>query len=670
MARRARMLVSFAALTALVLTSAGSNADGNVAGPMRRRPYEALLADSEELDRLRVPLDGRPSSGPSDALVTIVAFVDFECPFSARVQATLRELRAQEGGAIRIVVRNYPLPFHASARLAAEASLEAFAQRGNGGFADFHDRLFAHQHDLRREDLERYAAESGLDVGRFRLALDSHTHAAAIDRDLAEVARLGVDGTPAFFVNGRPLVGSLPLETFQELVRSERRIAEQLVARGVSRLRLYETIAMYGRERPRPRPEAAPTPAGPRPGAPDPGATYRVEIPERSPARGAAQPLVTLVAITDFECPFSARVQATLAELLRRQPNDLGVVYLHNPLPFHRNAMDAAVAAREAYEQGGDALYLRVHDVFFEHGAELNRDRIIELASDVGADGSRVRAALEARTHVPRIESEQALARRFGGNGTPSFFINGRFLSGAQAIERFQALIDEELARARTLMARGVARAAIYRRTIEGGLAEVPPAPAAPPVAATPDPDPDTVFELAVPTDALMLGAAAAPITVQVFHDYQCPFSRRLWGMIPQLEERFRGRVRFVFRDYPLPFHPLAPRAARAVREVRRQLGPRAALRYHGVVYERAPDFEGDVLLDLARPLGRIDVAAFRRALENGYEAEISRDMRAIADAGIPRFGTPTSFVNGRLVAGAVPIEQFVEAIERALGTR
>ena len=91
----------------------------------------------------RVPTDLRPQVGPDDALVTIVEFSDFQCPFCSRVEPTIQALRRRYGNDLRVVWRNGPLPFHDHAQLAAEAAMEAYAQRGHDGFWHFHDALFA-----------------------------------------------------------------------------------------------------------------------------------------------------------------------------------------------------------------------------------------------------------------------------------------------------------------------------------------------------------------------------------------------------------------------------------------------------------------------------------------------------------------------------------------------
>ena len=101
----------------------------------------------------KVPVDKSPSRGPAGALVTIVEFGDFQCPFCGRVEPTLTALRGKYGDKIRLVWKNAPLPFHAAAEPAAEAALEVRAEKGDAAFWDVHDRLFAAQKSLMKAAL-------------------------------------------------------------------------------------------------------------------------------------------------------------------------------------------------------------------------------------------------------------------------------------------------------------------------------------------------------------------------------------------------------------------------------------------------------------------------------------------------------------------------------------
>jgi protein-disulfide isomerase len=171
--------------------------------------YDQVLAQLERMEAKNKPLPADkiakmtegdvPSFGPADSTVTVVEFSDFECPYCSAAADAVNQVKATYGDRVRFVFRQYPLNFHKSAHLAAQASLAANAQ---GKFWEFHDKLFANQKALGREDLEKYAQEIGLDMDAFKKALDDGTYKATVDAELALGGEVFVDGTPTMFVNG------------------------------------------------------------------------------------------------------------------------------------------------------------------------------------------------------------------------------------------------------------------------------------------------------------------------------------------------------------------------------------------------------------------------------------------------------------------------------------
>jgi protein-disulfide isomerase len=161
---------------------------------------------------------GRPSRGPADAPVQIVEFSDFQCPFCQQSVATIERVLKEYGDRVRLVYRHFPLPNHPDAWPAAEASLCAAEQ---DQFWPFHDRLFANQDKLAVSALKQHAADLGLDTAAFDACVDSRRHQAAVQADMETAQALGVTGTPAFFINGRPLGGAQPFPRFKEVIDEE-----------------------------------------------------------------------------------------------------------------------------------------------------------------------------------------------------------------------------------------------------------------------------------------------------------------------------------------------------------------------------------------------------------------------------------------------------------------
>src|SRR5262249_52548224 len=153
--------------------------------------------------RAEVAVDGAPFIGPDAAPVTIVEFTDFQCPFCKRVIPTLAQVRSRYGEKVKLVYRDFPLDnIHPQARKAAEAAQCAHDQ---GKFWAYHDALFANAPNAGAEQLKKYAQQVGLDLPSFERCLSSGTYAGSVQKSVDEGIRLGVTGTPAFFINGELL---------------------------------------------------------------------------------------------------------------------------------------------------------------------------------------------------------------------------------------------------------------------------------------------------------------------------------------------------------------------------------------------------------------------------------------------------------------------------------
>jgi predicted DsbA family dithiol-disulfide isomerase len=173
-----------------------------------------------EPPRVEVAEEGHPARGPEDAPIHIVEFSDFECPYCLRAFPTVKQVLERYGDRVRFVYRHFPLPNHPHARPAAEAAACAHEQ---GKFWEYHDRLFASAGQLTPADLQAHAAAAGLDAARFGACVEARTYREQVDADIAAAQRAGVTGTPAFFVNGRPLSGAQPYENFVRLIEDELR---------------------------------------------------------------------------------------------------------------------------------------------------------------------------------------------------------------------------------------------------------------------------------------------------------------------------------------------------------------------------------------------------------------------------------------------------------------
>ena len=167
---------------------------------------------------------GSPSRGPANAPIEVIEFSDFQCPFCQRVGPAVTQVLTTYGDRIRLVYREYPLPNHPNARQASEAGLCANEQ---DKFWQYHDRMFANQQRLGAADLKQHAVDLGLDATRFNACLDSHKYAQHVEADVNAGNDAGVNGTPAFFINGRMISGAQPFEAFKKIIDEELALKKQ-----------------------------------------------------------------------------------------------------------------------------------------------------------------------------------------------------------------------------------------------------------------------------------------------------------------------------------------------------------------------------------------------------------------------------------------------------------
>jgi protein-disulfide isomerase len=174
---------------------------------------------------------------------------------------------------------------------------------------------------------------------------------------------------------------------------------------------------------------------------PDPDKVYEVAA-GKSPAKGPANASVTIVEFSDFQCPYCSRVGPTLQKVLDDYPKDVRVVYKHYPLSFHKQALPAAKASAAA---GRQDKFWEMHDLLFKNQRELNEAAFKGYAQQLGLDVAQFEKDYASPGVAEEVEADMALARTLGVTGTPGFFVNGRFLSGAQPYSAFKTKIDAEL---------------------------------------------------------------------------------------------------------------------------------------------------------------------------------------------------------------------------------
>jgi protein-disulfide isomerase len=188
---------------------------------------------------------------------------------------------------------------------------------------------------------------------------------------------------------------------------------------------------------------AAPAPRAAAPaGRPDPNQRYTVTT-AGSPAVGPEKAAVSVVAFSDFQCPFCSRAVPTLEKVEEEYGDKVRIVFKHLPLSMHPKAPAAHAAAEAAHRQG---KFWEMHDLIFADQRSMSPEKYVEYATEIGLDLDQFNADVESAEVKKRIEADTSEAAKLNVRGTPAFFINGKYLSGAQPFEAFKQRIDEELA--------------------------------------------------------------------------------------------------------------------------------------------------------------------------------------------------------------------------------
>ncbi len=617
---------------------------------------DSIFADNEKTwtdEASPVPVTSNdPVWGNRSAPVTIVVFSDFECPFCSRVETSIDEIKSTYGkDKVRVVWKNKPLPFHKNARPAADAAETVRALSGNEAFWKFHKLAFQNQRELTRENFEKWAQAAGVNLDKFKHALDQKTYAAKVDKDIAIADQLGVQGTPHSIINGVAVSGAQPVAEFKKVVDAQLAKAQALVASGTKPNQVYVALTKQNKAEEPKKPDAPQKAAEPE----EDKTIWRVPV-GNSPANGPATALVTIVVFSDVQCPFCKRAEDTLKTLREQYGDKLRVVWKDRPLPFHKRAEPAAVLMKEARKQKGDKGFWDAHKKLFENNTKLEDTDLEGYAKELGLDVAKFKDALAKGKYKDELEADANLADELKASGTPHMFINGRRLVGAQPPERFKKIIDEELPKAEALVKGGTPAAKVYDKVMETAKAAEPPPP--PEKKEVPAPGKDNPFK----------GSPTAKVVMQVFSEFECPFCSRVEEPLKEVMEKYGKQVKIVWRHKPLPFHKNAQLASEASVEVFKQKGNEGFWKYHDKLFEnqKTPNgLERPALEKYAEEMG-VDMGKFRAALDNHtHKDAVEADSKVGDAAGIN--GTPASVINGYFVSGAQPFKEFQKIIDLAL---
>ena len=596
-----------------------------------------------------IPVSSKdPMWGNRAAPVTVVIFSDFQCPFCSRVEPTMDQVKSTYGpDKVRLIWKNEPLSFHDKAKPAAEAAQGVFALKGSDGFWKFHDTAFKNQSALSPESYEKWAKDAGVtDMAKFKAGLAAHTWAKKVDDDHEIAKKAGVNGTPAFYINGVVLSGAQPFDKFKAVIDAELQKAQAKIASGTSKEKIYVAMSSDNKKN-------APAAKGDDDdGEAKDDSVYKVPV-GNSPIFGNKNAPVTIVEFSDFQCPFCKRVEPAMKQIKDTYGEKVRIVWKHEPLPFHPRAEPAAELTNEARAQKGDKGFWDAHDKLFDIQPKLEDADLEKAAGELGLNVDKVKDAIKNHKYKKEIDADADLGDDVQASGTPHFFINGKRLVGAQPFEKFKAIIDAELKTANDLIAKGTPADKVYETIIASGKG-APPA---------------EKKNVPLPTGSYPYrGPEKAKVVIQEFSDYQCPFCGRVEPQVQQIMKDYGDKVKFIWRDKPLPMHQDAPLAGEAAREAWKQKGNDGFWKMHDKLFQNQTKegaLKREALDGYAKEMG-LDMDKWKTALDShSHKAEMDVDSKAADDAGIS--GTPAFVINGYFINGAQPYPKFKKLIDKAL---
>jgi protein-disulfide isomerase len=343
---------------------------------------------------LRLSLAASPAVLSPPDKYELVVFSDFQCPFCRQFSSPLRELMTKgiEGVNTNVTFKNFPLSFHPDAQLAAQAAMAAKEQ---GRFWEMHDLIFANQSAIKREDLIGYAQKLGLNIDRFRKDLDSDRIKQIIAAEQAEGVKLGVTGTPTFFINGKEHSGTVSFDELKQLIVGEQR-------------RAWATA----------------------------------EITDKLLSRGPPDAPVTLELFCDLESPVSRPAMAVIKQVVDKYPSSIHLQFRNFPLSFHSQAPLAHEAALDAAREGH---FWEFAEYILSHQDSIREQDLIAYAGTLGLDEKKFAETLRQRRYSARVDADMADGAKRGIRGSPVIFVNSRRIDGVPSLGQLTQYVEAEL---------------------------------------------------------------------------------------------------------------------------------------------------------------------------------------------------------------------------------
>ena len=376
--------------------------------PQRLNPEEAALEeepdpgpDDEQLYQVLIREADAYLGDPKKALVTLVSFVSYQCKHSRELMKALEEVKAHYGDEVALVLKHLPLSIHPLGR---EAAVNAICAQEQERFWAFNHELFSSNH-LSDIALEGKARKAGVDVAAMKACADAGKVRKQIREDGILAQRVGARGTPTTYINGRQVVGSMPTASLMARVEAELVRIRKRVEAGEAVEAIYPSL-METAHVLEPLEERV----------------FDVDV-KSSPLRGRHKAPVNVTVFFDYQCPYSAKLEASLQEIYQRYAGRVSVSVKHFPLTIHKNAEPAARAAYCAFQQG---KFWPMHDTLSARSEPLTPEMVESTALTIGLDPLAFEACKTSIESSQAVAADIAQGKKIGLTGTPTLLINGR----------------------------------------------------------------------------------------------------------------------------------------------------------------------------------------------------------------------------------------------------
>ncbi|MBI5534926.1 MAG: thioredoxin domain-containing protein [Deltaproteobacteria bacterium] len=406
--------------------------------------------------------------------------------------------------------------------------------------------------------------------------------------------------------------------------------------------------------------------------------TSQVPVSSNDPVWGSRSAPATLVVFSDFEAPNGPQLEHVLDQLKALYGRDkLRIVWKHNVLPNRKLSRPTAVAAETVRAIGGNEAFWKFHDRALSNQQALTADNFEKWAKQAGVKSEPYREAIAEGTFAAKVDADAALVRHLKMDSSPTVVINGVPIPNVQQLSRYREVIDAQIALAEQLKREGIRPNQMYveltriNREHAGSAPRAaqsgPGAPATSseaPRKVEPPPEDLTIWSVPIETSPIR-GNKKAPVTVVVFSDYQCPFSRRTESLFSEVLKSYGDKVRIVWKDRVQVFHPRSEPAAEFAREARKQKGDAGFWAAHDKLFENNTRLDDSDLETYAKEL-ELDVPKVKEAIaKKKYDVEIQGDLDLAEDLKV--MATPHLFINGRRLAGGQSMEQLKKLIDDQL---